>query len=158
MSWSDLVNHPYIAFGANPLQEKPLFLTYSENTGYYQRDDGKPQVDDSFMMQMDPHNYLNERNAIMLNCKDSAVFNNVYEHTIRKQLVDQMKESQMEQAIPQAAPEEEKHLFDDREALQSDHEEEEEESGEGIVLNANSDPLEVDIDELNRRAKEIELA
>lgn len=35
-------------------------------------------------MKMDPHNYLNEKNAILLNCKNPQQYNDVYVKTIEK--------------------------------------------------------------------------
>jgi hypothetical protein len=39
----------------------------------------RPIEESSVMMKIDPYNYLNERNAIMLNVKNPVPFNNVYE-------------------------------------------------------------------------------
>lgn len=41
-------------------------------------------------MQENPHAYLNEKNAILLNCKDSARFNEVYEKTIEHHFKNQV--------------------------------------------------------------------
>lgn len=43
------------------------------------------------MMKIDPYNYLNERNAIMLNVKNPVQFNNVYEEALQKHFKKQME-------------------------------------------------------------------
>lgn len=49
------------------------------------RDDLVGQIDDSVILGKDnPHRFLNERNAIILNCRDSKIFNEVYEKVIEK--------------------------------------------------------------------------
>ena len=84
MSWNDLCQHPYITM--NPSDEaadEQLHLSYSDNSGYYQRDDiGK--MDESAFLNRDPHNYLNEKNAILLNCKNPQLYNDVYLKTLEK--------------------------------------------------------------------------
>ena len=58
MSWTELVNHPYIT--SDPRMEKPeeeLKLQYSEIQGQYMADE-----------------MSNSRNAIILNCRDPGKY------------------------------------------------------------------------------------
>lgn len=43
---------------------------------------GKNIEESSVMMKIDPYNYLNEKNAILLNCKNPVIFDNVYEEAL----------------------------------------------------------------------------
>jgi serine/threonine protein kinase len=86
MAWSDLIKHPYIT--GDPKKEnleEQLHLSYSQMNGHYQIDQNDQKVDEScVMMKMDPYNYLNEKNAILLNCKNPQQYNDVYVKTIEK--------------------------------------------------------------------------
>ena len=92
MSWNDLIQHPYIT--NDPRNEKPedqLRLSYSEAYGQYIRGDMLDQIDQScLMMQENPQAYLNDKNAILLNCKDSAQFNNIYERAIEQHFKEEV--------------------------------------------------------------------
>ena len=78
------------------------------------------------MMQADPHNYLNEKNAIMLNCKNSQIFHKVYEEAIKVQLADQLRESRIDGGLPNVKlPERQQKIWqEDNVGVHSDHEEE----------------------------------
>lgn len=83
MSWSDLIKHPYITSDPRfESRDDQMHLSYSNVHGQYIRNEMLNQINESSVWGHDPHTFLNERNAIMLNCKDSAVFNQVYEKTI----------------------------------------------------------------------------
>lgn len=51
---------------------------------------------------MDPYNYLNEKNAILLNCKNPQQYNDVYVKTLEKFYNKQnpAEEAKIEQHIP----------------------------------------------------------
>lgn len=80
MSWSELIKHPYITVDPrSEKQEDELHLSYSNYHGQYVRDDSKggsgQMIDESTMLGMDqPHKYLNEKNAIILNCRNPFKF------------------------------------------------------------------------------------
>jgi hypothetical protein len=58
-------------------------LSYSHHTGHFAREDIHRPIDESnIMMKIDPYNYLDERNAIMLNVKNPATFIKAYEKAI----------------------------------------------------------------------------
>lgn len=60
-----------------------LHLSYSEVTGFYTKEEGK--IDESSIyMRMDPYNYMNDKNAIMLNCKDPEFYNHIYTKAIER--------------------------------------------------------------------------
>ena len=65
-------------------------MSYSQATGFFAREDANRIEESSVMMRIDPYNYLNERNAIMLNCKNPQPFNNVYEQALEKHFKKQM--------------------------------------------------------------------
>lgn len=46
-------------------------------------------------MSKDPYSFLNEKNAVMMNCKNPSEFNKVYEETLQKHYQN-MKEEQFE--------------------------------------------------------------
>jgi hypothetical protein len=74
MSWDQLIKHPYITSAkVSENQEDQLHLSYSHHTGHFAREDVHRPIDESnIMMKIDPYNYLDERNAIMLNVKNPA--------------------------------------------------------------------------------------
>lgn len=48
-----------------------MHLSYSHVTGHFAREDIHRPIDESnIMMKIDPHNFLDETNAIMLNVKN----------------------------------------------------------------------------------------
>lgn len=52
-----------------------MHLSYSEYHGQYIRADMDEGGDDStVLLKNNPYTYLNERNAILLNCKDPQTF------------------------------------------------------------------------------------
>jgi hypothetical protein len=70
MSWDELVRHPYIT--TDPRTEKAedeLHLSYSVEHGQYMKEDLETHEN--------PLSLLNEKNAILLNCKDPKKFNEV---------------------------------------------------------------------------------
>lgn len=78
MSWSDLIKHPYITDNPDKSNfDEQLHLSYSQSTGHFQRDDGM-MGESTVLMQRDPYGYLNEKNAILLNCKNPKQYNDVY--------------------------------------------------------------------------------
>ena len=76
MSWSQLIDHPYIKLEDDNNPEELMHLSYSEYHGQYIRADMEENGNDdsSIMIKNSPHTYLNERNAILLNCKDPKIF------------------------------------------------------------------------------------
>jgi hypothetical protein len=51
--------------------EDQMHLSYSNDTGYFAREDiNRPLDESTVMMKNDPHNYFNEKNAIMLNVRN----------------------------------------------------------------------------------------
>ena len=86
MQWNQLIKHPYITSdNLAASEEEQMHLSYSHATGYYAREDMKDAMEESsVMMKIDPYNYLNEKNAILLNVKNPAQFNDVYEKTIEQ--------------------------------------------------------------------------
>ena len=67
-----------------------MHLSYSEVTGYYTKeeaggDGGMGKIDESsIVMRQDPYNYMNEKNAILLNCKNPELYNKVYVEAMEK--------------------------------------------------------------------------
>jgi hypothetical protein len=92
MSWVELVNHPYIVKRPEEEDEEDkLHLSYSEAHGQYIRTDLVESVgESSILMNKNPYTYLNEKNAILLNCKDQQVFKDVYEKTVEKYFKNQV--------------------------------------------------------------------
>ncbi|CDW86267.1 protein kinase domain containing protein [Stylonychia lemnae] len=90
MSWDDLIRHPYVTIDPrNEKVDEELHLSYSEYHGQYVRQDMIGQIKDSEILNKDqPHRFLNERNAIILNCKDPQQFNQVYQKALQKQFQD----------------------------------------------------------------------
>ena len=83
MSWKDLVNHPYITQSPESKDENnQIHLSYTEATGHYQVEEQK--LDDSSLIQRDPYNNLNSKNAIMLNCKDPMLYQDIYKRTVER--------------------------------------------------------------------------
>lgn len=82
MSWADLIRHPYIT--TDPRQEQKedqMHLSYSLEHGQYVAE----EIAQSFIINhKNPQGLFNERNAIMLNCKDPRLFKQVYEKAIEK--------------------------------------------------------------------------
>lgn len=78
MSWEDLIKHTYLNYDykkyMNNKEEKDdLLLSYNDESGIY-----------SVIMQNDPHQKLNEHNAILINTKNPLYFQQTYEKTIMK--------------------------------------------------------------------------
>lgn len=69
-------------------------LSYVESHGFFAKED---QIDESSMHKInDPYNYFNDKNAIMLNCKNPDPFLKVYEQAIEKHFSKQQQaEGQM---------------------------------------------------------------
>ena len=83
MSWKELVAHYYITKSPESQDETdPIHLSYTEATGHYQVD-GK-NMNDSAIIQRDPYSNLNANNAIMLNCKDPLLYQDVYKKAVEK--------------------------------------------------------------------------
>ena len=60
-------------------------MSYSHHTGHFAKEEIHRPLDESnIMMKIDPYNYLDERNAIMLNVKNPALFIKAYENAIEK--------------------------------------------------------------------------
>lgn len=97
MSWRDLINHPYITQPPESSEENnQIHLSYTEATGHYQVEEQK--LDDSSLIQRDPYNNLNSRNAIMLNCKDPMLYQDIYKKTVeRHQKRSRMTDQSFEQ-------------------------------------------------------------
>jgi len=76
MSWAELIEHPYITFEPSKQQEDDLIhLSYCENQGKYIKKEVLKQqnlIDSTVLMMNNPYTYLNEKNAILLNVKDSS--------------------------------------------------------------------------------------
>jgi hypothetical protein len=92
------VKHPYISSEIRQQRnEDVLRLSYSQ-FGFYARDEGNGNnINESNIMGLrDPYNYYNDKNAILLNCKDAASFNEIYEKAIdkhfRKQYLEDNKQ------------------------------------------------------------------
>ena len=85
------MNHPYIK--SDPIEEMQnklgedsvLHLSYSEAHGQY--------ILDELTKAPMPQTKLNDRNAILLNCKDGKQFQQVYEKTIKKHFGDQVNQN-----------------------------------------------------------------
>jgi hypothetical protein len=94
------VNHPYIK--SDPIEEMQnkhgedsvLHLSYSEAHGQY--------ILDELIKAPMPQTKLNDRNAILLNCKDGKQFQQVYEKTIKKHFGDQVNQNPVLE-IPESA-------------------------------------------------------
>lgn len=78
MSWPELLKHPYLTYDYTKDLNKDvnqenddLLLSYNENAGMY-----------SVIADDDPHQKLNEKNAILINTKDPMYFQQTYEKTI----------------------------------------------------------------------------
>lgn len=85
------MNHPYIK--SDPFEEMQkkqaedsvLHLSYSEVHGQY--------ILDELTKAPMPQTKLNDRNAILLNCKDGKLFQQVYEKTIKKHFGNQINQN-----------------------------------------------------------------
>ena len=94
------MNHPYIK--SDPIEEMQnkhgedsvLHLSYSEAHGQY--------ILDELIKAPMPQTKLNDRNAILLNCKDGKQFQQVYEKTIKKHFGDQVNQNPVLE-IPESA-------------------------------------------------------
>ena len=82
MSWKELIVHPYITTHPEDQNENnQVHLSYTDATGHYQLD--KP-LDESSLIRADPYSNLNEKNAILLNCKNPNLYQDIYKKTIEK--------------------------------------------------------------------------
>ncbi|CDW75810.1 protein kinase domain containing protein [Stylonychia lemnae] len=93
MSWSQLIDHPYIKFQHNSQDNDELIhLSYCEYQGQYIKKEILKQqnkqnvIDSTQLMMNNPYTYLNEKNAILLNVKDPSKFKQIYEDTLKKHL------------------------------------------------------------------------
>lgn len=94
------MNHPYIK--SDPIEEMQnklgedsvLHLSYSEAHGQY--------ILEELTKAPMPQTKLNDRNAILLNCKDGKQFQQVYEKTIKKHFGDQVNQNPVLE-IPESA-------------------------------------------------------
>jgi hypothetical protein len=76
-----------------------LHLSYSEVHGQFVRDDALLQPGVGM-----PQLKLNERNAIMLNCKDEKKFHEIYEKTIQRHFAKQARNPKPVLEIPRPPP------------------------------------------------------
>jgi len=63
------VSHPYIA---QDEEEEAMLLSYSMETGHYIREQANADSNELSLMRVDPLKYMNEENAIILNCRDMS--------------------------------------------------------------------------------------
>jgi hypothetical protein len=75
-------------------EDSILHLSYSEAHGQY--------ILDELIKAPMPQTKLNDRNAILLNCKDGKQFQQVYEKTIKKHFGDQVNQNPVLE-IPESA-------------------------------------------------------
>ena len=80
LSWDDLIKHSYMNYDhtkfMNDMAQQAkdeLLLSYNNESGIY-----------SVIMQNDPHQKLNEHNAILINTKNPLYFQQTYEKTIMR--------------------------------------------------------------------------
>jgi hypothetical protein len=78
LSWPELLKHPYLTYDYTKdlnkeqnVENDDLLLSYNEHAGMY-----------SVIADDDPHQKLNEKNAILINTKDPMYFQQTYEKTI----------------------------------------------------------------------------
>lgn len=78
LSWPELLKHPYLTYDYTKdirkdqnVDNDDLLLSYNEHAGIY-----------SIIADDDPHQKLNEKNAILINTKDPMYFQQTYEKTI----------------------------------------------------------------------------
>lgn len=86
-SYEDLLKHPFVAEVNNEfvpenercLAEKILLSYHGGRAGA----EGGYKVDESAMLNLDPHAHMDAKNAITMNIKDSTLYHNIYEEGVK---------------------------------------------------------------------------
>lgn len=109
LNWSQLVNHEYIRTlpaqeSQEAEQDELIYLTYCKTNDTYVKDDIYQQnktarkegatnlLDSTVLMMNNPHNYLNQNNAILLNVNDNSTIQKLYEDTLKNHLKKRTQE------------------------------------------------------------------